>query len=555
MKNLIGLVVGIAIIYLGVTYIQARDPKTFIEGYKDCSDPGCIAIILRAWQADEVYTSVISDEDRVNSKGKELNNLTGFLIQDRANFHRFDKIDEDDDPDEIFTTPEARSRMPAMINAGYLDPDVESKSRTKNRTVGVRVFVFGDQIVATEDRSFEAKKRKEIIYAALKAVNEERRKEREARSTTPTTDRETQANRPTAQPSSTQSITLISSSPRDFHYRHSYNGEIVGVSSDYRKVIKIVPGRGHAVLYKETRADYRLKNAVLLASGSVLVSVEIAGCSTCHGLLKLDGNQPTWILNGPAPNPKGVFEKQHADNQSIQRLAPSGDGSALIKYIRHAAPNSHQSQTTRHIDLIHHSGDIIKLFKNRSLDLGVEGDILVSKSGGRAHSHWVVQGRKAVHFYDDQRGNQLYRPEFHAGSVLYTNEGGELLFFDGQRNHQLGLAKSFSEKALDPTGQAVALARTISNPTPGSECSRVCYLIERYSNGQNQIVAQENTSMNGFLIANGNIYYSMNRGITGYQGNKKHYFKGYPALPEIPLKNGQIILERERGVYPKPVGF
>ena len=543
-KKIAGWLLGIAIVYIGFTYVQARDPQYFAEGYQDCSGPACVGILLRSMQADESYTTVISDNDKVNSKGKPLGSLTGYLIQDRANYHRFGKADSEDNGDTLFTTTAARSGMASMIDAGYFDPHLEDKAR--QGTVGVTVFVFGDTLVATENSSYEASKKEKMIQEAVIASIKEGPEQQPSQASPE------QEAKPTAPG---HGLTLIATPSRDFLFRHSYAGEIIGVSRDHRKVIKVFPGKGHAVLYEEKREHYNINQVVLLADGSALASIEIAGCSTCHSLLKLDGTEQTWIYEGPSPNQQGVFARNRAQNQSIQRLSPSGDGSALIKYVRHASPNSHQSKPSHHIDLIHHSGEIIKLFENRSLDLGLNGDILVSINGRRPHSHWVIQGKKAVRFYDDRMGTQLYRAEFKAGSVLYTDNDGDLVYFDGSRNHNLGSAKGFREAALDPTGKTVALARTITSDTPGRDCYRYCYLIERFSNGQSQVLAQEDDSMVGFVIANGNIYYSMNRGITGYKGSQKEYFKGYPATPAIPLKNGQVILERNRGIYPKIVGF
>ncbi|MGB3336311.1 MAG: hypothetical protein WBA73_03945 [Devosia sp.] len=70
------------------------------------------------------YCTDISDNDKVASDGFALTDAGSILRQDRANYHRFGVADIDDLGDNTFTTSKAREAIPAMLDAGNLDPAV-----------------------------------------------------------------------------------------------------------------------------------------------------------------------------------------------------------------------------------------------------------------------------------------------------------------------------------------------------------------------------------------------------------------------------------------------
>ena len=55
------------------------------------------------------YTARLSQNDRRNSSGQRLTKLQEILRQDRANFHKFNKRDQEDTDDPWFSSPSARS--------------------------------------------------------------------------------------------------------------------------------------------------------------------------------------------------------------------------------------------------------------------------------------------------------------------------------------------------------------------------------------------------------------------------------------------------------------
>jgi hypothetical protein len=68
------------------------------------------------------YCAQISDQDKYASDGFELTDAGSILRQDRANFHRFGTADADDYGDSVFTSTSARENIPAMLDAGEIEP-------------------------------------------------------------------------------------------------------------------------------------------------------------------------------------------------------------------------------------------------------------------------------------------------------------------------------------------------------------------------------------------------------------------------------------------------
>ncbi len=69
------------------------------------------------------YTARISAQDKVNSAGERLTTVGAVLRQDRANFHRFDQPDEEDQADEHFTNTDERARFERLLSRGIVRPD------------------------------------------------------------------------------------------------------------------------------------------------------------------------------------------------------------------------------------------------------------------------------------------------------------------------------------------------------------------------------------------------------------------------------------------------
>lgn len=87
------------------------------------------------------YFTLLSPQDMVNSRGVPLSDFGAILQQDRANFHRFGRIDDGDQGDPFFGNPELRQRIPQIwgLRAGseYV-ADFVLSGRT--RYIWVRIF-------------------------------------------------------------------------------------------------------------------------------------------------------------------------------------------------------------------------------------------------------------------------------------------------------------------------------------------------------------------------------------------------------------------------------
>ncbi|THH39185.1 hypothetical protein E4Z66_01855 [Aliishimia ponticola] len=67
-----------------------------------------------AQQVLATYYAMLADHDLYNSRGQPLGDFCAVLQQDRANFHRFGRRHPSDQFDPIFTSREARARIPSI---------------------------------------------------------------------------------------------------------------------------------------------------------------------------------------------------------------------------------------------------------------------------------------------------------------------------------------------------------------------------------------------------------------------------------------------------------
>ena len=86
------------------------------------------------------YTARIGPQDRVNSNGDRLDTVAAILRQDRANYHRFDQADAEDEGDPVFTTPYERGRFERLIARGVLTRDARRAILAGTPLVHVRIY-------------------------------------------------------------------------------------------------------------------------------------------------------------------------------------------------------------------------------------------------------------------------------------------------------------------------------------------------------------------------------------------------------------------------------
>ncbi len=86
------------------------------------------------------YTARLSAQDHVNSRGDRLNTVGAILRQDRANYHRFDQPDAEDEGDDLFHDQHERGRFERLLSRGIIRPD--TRRAIINGTPLVRVIVY-----------------------------------------------------------------------------------------------------------------------------------------------------------------------------------------------------------------------------------------------------------------------------------------------------------------------------------------------------------------------------------------------------------------------------
>ena len=69
----------------------------------------------------DVYRARLGTQDHFNSKGKRLKSAAGIIRQDRANYHKFNKKDPEDQGDVFFAKRKNRALLEKMLQSGTLD--------------------------------------------------------------------------------------------------------------------------------------------------------------------------------------------------------------------------------------------------------------------------------------------------------------------------------------------------------------------------------------------------------------------------------------------------
>jgi hypothetical protein len=86
------------------------------------------------------YTARIGPDDHFNSHGDRLETVAAILRQDRANMHRFDMPDDEDQSDDYFTDPETRGLFEWLVSRGLTRADTRRAIISGNPLVRVTVY-------------------------------------------------------------------------------------------------------------------------------------------------------------------------------------------------------------------------------------------------------------------------------------------------------------------------------------------------------------------------------------------------------------------------------
>ncbi|MCB1390798.1 MAG: hypothetical protein KDK12_16915 [Rhodobacteraceae bacterium] len=92
------------------------------------------------------YTAFIGGQDLVNSNGQRLWEAWQIIRQDRANVHRFNRVDPGDAGDPWFANANARAALEQVLMQGGIDPASRAMIVQGGVWVQVDVYGWGNQI-------------------------------------------------------------------------------------------------------------------------------------------------------------------------------------------------------------------------------------------------------------------------------------------------------------------------------------------------------------------------------------------------------------------------
>ena len=107
-----------------------------------------MAVFARADESVEVYLTVISENDRHDSKGNRLKKFEQVIRQDRANFHKYGKKDDGDEGDNSFGTATGRANLEGYLKIGTTNADVRKRILNgKELYVAVSIWKRADGVM------------------------------------------------------------------------------------------------------------------------------------------------------------------------------------------------------------------------------------------------------------------------------------------------------------------------------------------------------------------------------------------------------------------------
>jgi len=100
----------------------------------------CVPTLCRAQQPIGSYVARLSEADHFNSQGQRLTSAAAIIRQDRANFHRYNIRDPEDQDDAFFADENNRATLEKMLERGRAEPGVISRVVTGTPLVRVDVY-------------------------------------------------------------------------------------------------------------------------------------------------------------------------------------------------------------------------------------------------------------------------------------------------------------------------------------------------------------------------------------------------------------------------------
>ena len=86
------------------------------------------------------YVAELSWKDHFNSNGERLDSAAAIIRQDRANFHRYGRIDQADTHDGYFEIADNRELLERLVALGTIDVDAEHYILNGEPVIVVRIY-------------------------------------------------------------------------------------------------------------------------------------------------------------------------------------------------------------------------------------------------------------------------------------------------------------------------------------------------------------------------------------------------------------------------------
>jgi hypothetical protein len=99
-----------------------------------------ISPLIYAEEPIDTYTAKLSSEDHFNSDGGRLKSVADIIRQDRANYHKFNIRDAEDQGDSFFGDKDSRERIPKMLKNGHIDKVAQNSILNGSPVVTVSIY-------------------------------------------------------------------------------------------------------------------------------------------------------------------------------------------------------------------------------------------------------------------------------------------------------------------------------------------------------------------------------------------------------------------------------
>ena len=99
-----------------------------------------VSPLIYAEEPIDTYTAKLSSEDHFNSNGERLKSVADIIRQDRANYHKFNVRDAEDQGDGFFGDADSRERIPKMLKNGHIDKVAQKSILNGSPVVTVSIY-------------------------------------------------------------------------------------------------------------------------------------------------------------------------------------------------------------------------------------------------------------------------------------------------------------------------------------------------------------------------------------------------------------------------------